>query len=392
VVLASHLLDMGISRTRLHTWLNGLLAVQNPVPAEDILTAAQTLVDAAPETFEVMLTVLEDTKTSAPRPPEWRSRGQAAEWLKAQGVEERPRQVGGLLLTLTAWDATQAASQAHDFADRLAARAAVGTKFPLAFHSNAFVSGHSKPFPLKRRRRADIRALERQRRLFDLTQPTPVDSALELVAQLDMAPSPVAVAGGWSAIESLLTGPGDRGNVVAADRLAALVACSWPRAELTTLAWGRLHQDAGQHEPLAQELRDVRENRQKAEVMLRAVSSGDDIGLVRPAELAAAERMRELVADPSDVLTRVRDHSMDTLRRLYRQRNLVLHGGQTQTVALEAALRTAAPLVGAGLDRVTHAFLLHGRSPLDTAARGDYRLKTLGGLGEPSVLSLFDDP
>lgn len=392
VALASHLLDAGVSRTRLHVWLTDLLAHQNPVPAQDLLTAAQTLLDTGPTDFEVLLTVAEDTKTSAPRPDRWRTRGQAAAWLIEQGVETRPRQSGGLLLTLSAWDARHAAAQAHDFADRLSARAAVGTKVPLVFHSEVFVAGHTDPFPLKRRRRADVRALERQRALFDLAEPTAVDSALELLAQLDMAPSPVAVAGGWSAVESLLTAPGDRGNTVAADRLAALVACSWPRAELTTLAWARVNQEGGDNAPLAQELRDKRENREKAEVMLRAINDGVETGLTRPAELAGVERMRDLVADPNDVLNRVRTHAMDTLRRLYRQRNLVLHGGQTQAVALEATLRTAAPLVGAGLDRVTHAFLVHARSPLDTAARGDYRLKTLGGPGEPSVLALFDDP
>lgn len=392
VAFASHLLDSGISRTRLHDWFNDLRGQQDPVPADDLLAAAQALLDSAPDQFEVMVLVVEDTKTSAPRPPQWRNRTQTAEWLTAQGVERRPRQSGGLLLTLTAWDAEHAVSQAHDFADRLAARTAVGTKFPLTFHSEAFVSGQTRAFPLKRRRRADVRALERERRLFDLDQATPVDSALELLAQLDMAPSPVAVAGGWSAVESLLTGPGDRGNVVAADRLAALVACSWPRAELTTLGWARANQRSGADEELAQSLRRTRENREKAQLMLRAISDGASINLERSAELAAAERMRELLNDPADVLNRVRAHATDTLRRLYRQRNLVLHGGQTQTVALEATLRTAAPLVGAGLDRVTHAFLVHGRNPLDTAARGDYRLKTLGGPGEPSVLALFDDP
>jgi hypothetical protein len=42
------------------------------------------------------------------------------------------------------------------------------------------------------------------------------------------------------------------------------------------------------------------------------------------------------------------------LRRLYRQRNLVLHWGRMNAVGLRAALRTAAPLVGAGMDRIAH--------------------------------------
>jgi hypothetical protein len=66
VALAAHLVDAGVSRTRLHTWLGDLLAHQSPVRAQDLLTAAKALLDAGPTTFEVLLTVAEDTKTSAP--------------------------------------------------------------------------------------------------------------------------------------------------------------------------------------------------------------------------------------------------------------------------------------------------------------------------------------
>jgi hypothetical protein len=59
---------------------------------------------------------------------------------------------------------------------------------------------------------------------------------MELVEPLDAQPPSAAVAGGWAAIEALLTGPGDRDQrMLAGDRMAALVACSFPRAELTTL-------------------------------------------------------------------------------------------------------------------------------------------------------------
>jgi hypothetical protein len=44
------------------------------------------------------------------------------------------------------------------------------------------------------------------------------------------------------------------------------------------------------------------------------------------------------------------------------------------------------------MDRVTHAYLVHGRHPLDTAARAEHRLTSLGGPVPISVLGLFDDP
>jgi hypothetical protein len=392
VALASHLLDSGVSRSRLNSWFKHMREQQDPVPAEEILRAARSLLAAGLDRFEVMLLVEAGAATRAARPPQWRDRTEAARWLEAQGVTRRPRQLGGLLLTIEAWDEEDAVARAHDVSDRLTARAAVGTKDGILFHPHAYLAGRSKPVPLRRRRRADVRALEREDRLFDLSRSSRVDSALELLAQLDIGPSPVAVAGGWSAIESLLTAPGDRGKVVAADRLAALVACSWPRAELTTLGWACVHRRAGGDDAFMQRLRDASENRDKAAAMLHAISNDVDLGLERPAELAAVQRMRDLLDRPAETLAAVRAHATDCLRRLYRQRNLVLHGGQTEAIALEATLRTAAPLVGAGLDRVTHAFLVHGRHPLDTAARAGHRLTSLGGPAPISVLGLFDDP
>lgn len=56
---------------------------------------------------------------------------------------------------------------------------------------------------------------------------------------------------------------------------------------------------------------------------------------------------------------------------------LIVRGGMTEAVGSGAALRLAAPLVGAGLDRVAHAALVSGLSPLELAARARVRLETL---------------
>ena len=79
-----------------------------------------------------------------------------------------------------------------------------------------------------------------------------------------------------------------------------------------------------------------------------------------------------------------------SLRRLYRQRNIVLHGGSTESVALDAALRTAAPLVGAGLDRVAHAYLADGITPLALAATAETSLALAGAQDAPPVTDLLE--
>jgi hypothetical protein len=80
------------------------------------------------------------------------------------------------------------------------------------------------------------------------------------------------------------------------------------------------------------------------------------------------------------------------MRRLYRARNIVLHGGALQGVAVESALRAAAPLVGAGLDRIAHATLVEELAPLDLAARAAVGLRLVGGETGLSVVDLLEPP
>lgn len=102
--------------------------------------------------------------------------------------------------------------------------------------------------------------------------------------------------------------------------------------------------------------------------------------------------MSELVADPRKVLGGAVTTFKIAMRRLYRARNIVLHGGVPQGVAVESALRAAAPLVGAGLDRIAHATLVEGLAPLDLAARAVVGLGLVGGETGLSVVDLLEPP
>ncbi len=100
--------------------------------------------------------------------------------------------------------------------------------------------------------------------------------------------------------------------------------------------------------------------------------------------------MSRLLANPFKELGDVRLVFAGVLRRLYRQRNIVAHGGTTAAVALDAALRTAAPLVGAGLDRVVHAALTLRVEPLDLAARAENSLALVSDPLGPAVTGLLE--
>ena len=99
--------------------------------------------------------------------------------------------------------------------------------------------------------------------------------------------------------------------------------------------------------------------------------------------------MSELARDSHRVLSDVQEHVATAFRRLYRQRNLVLHWGKTDGVALRASLRTTAPLVGAGIDRIIHAHYVDALSPLQLVARAKMALATVGTTNGPRCIELL---
>ena len=88
--------------------------------------------------------------------------------------------------------------------------------------------------------------------------------------------------------------------------------------------------------------------------------------------------LTQMVQTPGAALRDIRAHIESSVLRLYRVRNLVLHGGSVDAVALKACLRTVAPLVGAGLDRVAHAWYVEGLAPIELAARAATRVELVG--------------
>ncbi|MFG2133335.1 hypothetical protein ACGFNV_37010 [Streptomyces sp. NPDC048751] len=211
-----------------------------------------------------------------------------------------------------------------------------------------------------------------------------------------MAP---AVAGAWAAVESLLSHPDDpkenerSGKAVAADRMAAIIACSWPRAELTALAHRHKPREV---DDLTRAIAACTTNQERPGLVAEALRTTGAGALdftrtpTKYSDNPAAQRMADLVQDPRPVLNDVAGAFRIALRRLCRTRNIILHGGATQGVALEASLRTAAPLVGAGLDGVVHAAYAEDLAPLNLAARAEVALQLVNGETGLSVVNLLE--
>jgi hypothetical protein len=371
--ICSHLLDAGFSSDHLHRWWTYKTKHEaGNRKLGEVISDAHNLVSAPHVRYEILIAFESLPKTATP-PPRWLDATSVSSWIRRNGFENSTvRQRGGMLITLLARDATSAVENAEEMLDKISARVAVGVKGSFRPLNTAWVAGQLAPFPIGQRRRVvQIHALHREDQIYSSATPNEVDAAIELLAPLSSSSPAAAVAGGWAAIEALLSEPNDRGS--AAARMASIVACSYPRAELTPLSF--TVEAAGG--TVAQRLSGITKSRDRCEILARAIQDNQPLPLKAASDVAAAARIGAILAAPQAKLKDIESHLCVAFRRLYRQRNLILHGGKTGAVALRACLRTIAPLVGAGMDRIAHAWFVERIAPLELAARARIGLSQL---------------
>ena len=375
--IAAHLLDDGFHPNFLYDWWITEANRAETASLADLLDAAHSLVHRPQPLFEVLVAFTAVPRAASSPGPTWLNEAALKTWLRTHAHSPpAQRLLGGFLFSRQAKDAEAAVEAASGEVHRLVARAAVGTRNRLVAYDFAWVSGSSATHYLHHSRKVEVRALDRQRQLYRTSLGGHVESAIQLVAQLERGPLPPAVAGGWSAIESLLFGPGDEGAVLAGERLATVVACAYPRAELTRLADQR---SRGRRDPVARLLKEAASATERARIMLEAIGNGEDMRITGDAsEIAAAARITSLLSNPAQALRDIESAVAESFRRLYRHRNSVMHGGRIEGVALNATVRAAAPLVGAGIDRIAYAWMNEQLDPLELTARAGLRIATAG--------------
>jgi hypothetical protein len=377
--LASYLLDLGFNPDYLHRWwVRRIRYEPSQSTLSDLVTEAHTLSQGPEETYEVLVAF-----DAIPRmhqiPPDWMDAPTVSKWLLEHGFQiTGVRQNGGLLMRISARDPYASVEAARDRVENFAARVAAGTYGELKALPKAWVRSEPKPFQLARPGRgAEIHSLQRENQLYTDRDASGVDAAIALLRPLSTGTTSAAIAGAWAAIETLLCGPGDRERVEAADRLATIVACSFPRAELTQLSY--IVEKAGG--PLAAKLSKCSTNRERSRVLAEAIASGDALSLVDPSDEAALARLKTMSSNPRVAIQDVRRYVDAAFRRLYRCRNLILHGGLLAGPIQGSCLRTTAPLVGAGIDRIAHAWFIDGTEPRRFAAKARVSLELIAAGG-----------
>ncbi len=387
--IASHLLDIGLSSEFLYGWFRYAFKT-NPTPQTlaEIVTEAHILAQQAPKEYEVLILFREFPANAAGMPEGWIAAPEVISFLNEEGYPtEGIRQMGGIWIKVNARDPRSAVQAVAEILDRFSSRVQLATSGQLMPLPDVYLKGSRKSYPLhQKRRRVEVEALFRESQLYSIGQGVSrVDSAIELLSPLDSSSPSTAVAGGWAAIEAILTAPGDEDRLQAGYRMANLVTASFARAELTALSY-RIQRLGG---PLATTLAACPTNRDRALEVLRQLRAGTPLALTDPADLAAVERMRELLVEPQKRLNDISVHLSTVFRGLYRNRNIVLHGGKTNAVGLRSSLRNAAPLVGAGMDRIAHAWFVEGLQPVQIAARANVRLATVGAPDAADIVDLL---
>jgi hypothetical protein len=378
--IAAHLLDRGFNSNYLHRWWTYRLRVRQApdTTLSDLVVDASQLANKADAEYSVLVPFPSELKP--PRdllpPASWLDSTAVSAWVQANELTMPPdlHQQGGLLLAISALDPESAVQLAAERVELFAARVLLSLRKQVQNCGVAWVQGQTKLYSIERLIRGiKIGAMHRENRIWLETEADPyIDPAIELLAPLQSGATTTAIAGGWAAIESLLGEPKNK-RADPAERLATIVACSFPRAELTYLAYVLGEQD----EAFSRLLNEREENRDKAKFVATSVVDGSCPIPTEWSDRAAVARMREVLLAPKETLATIKDHIQDALARLYRQRNLILHAGRTHAVALRSTLRGATPLVGAGLDRICHARFVDGVTPIRLAGRARTALETV---------------
>ncbi len=387
--IAAHMLDSGLSAEFLHHWWTYKINHENGARTlADLMQDAHTLVQQQPRSYRILVAFQAAPSSKSGRPTNWLTPQRVSQWLTEHGFDpSRVRQSGGMEFTIAAQDPWSAVEATAEIVDTFSARVAVSSRDELRPVESVWIHHEPKPFRLKNRRRGlQVRALYREDRLYSDGRDAIIDAAFELLEPLaGGAPGP-AVAGGWAAIEALLFMPGDIERGMAGDRLAGIVAASFPRAELTALAY-KVAEGA---DPIGAQINAATTNRDRASVVANAIATGAQLPLTTDSDNAAVMRLGALLADPHSVLRDIQHHASSVFRRLYKNRNLVLHWGKTDAISLRPGLRTAAPLVGAGMDRVAHAWFVSQTPPHELAARATIRLALVGFSSSHGPLDLLE--
>jgi hypothetical protein len=326
--------------------------------------------------------------------PGWMTATETANWKRRHAPEAKPvRHQGSFLVEITARDVNSAADAARDVIAHLKTKFQLGSRNSIGILPAMWSMQRRSEFPkVATNRMINLASFGRLGKLQNLTTADYLANTLALVEPLQTAAPHIAVISGWSAVESLLVGPADADDIVAARRFSLIIAASLMRAEFTWLA--KTYTDENDDAD-ARALKKCRTNNERAKLFQALAFTRPALTLTKVTDNLALQRVRPALLHPRREITNIVEILTREFTRLYRKRNMVVHGGQIHGANLHSISETLTPLIGAGVDRIVHAELQFGVTPIELSAiaqaRVDYLSPTTSHSGG-GLLDLLEHP
>jgi len=285
-------------------------------------------------------------------------------------------------------DVNTAADRARARLDTLAAKFRLGTSAPIVLSSTMWSKDRGSSFPTRATNRLiSVKSFERLGRLHDFDEPQYLSNVLVLAQPLQTGAPHIAIVSGWAAIESMLVGPSDENDSVGASRFALIVAVSMIRAELTRLALKYIdsHDDS-----FADQLSACAENIDRARLMAMRLSEASACVMKDTVDNLAVDRILSVVINPRTEIEKMRSILTREFTRLYRKRNMTVHGGHITGANLHSVSELLSPLIGAGIDRVVHVGLKFDVTPIQMSATAEARMSYLVPASKDNPGNLLD--
>lgn len=386
--IGGHLLDLDFHPDYLHRWLDYLIRHDPKTPSlSDIVAEAERITKKPLQEFEVFIPLENKLGKMINNYENILDEKSFSAELDKAGIDSGTvKHQGGIKFKITARDVFTAVEKAGEWVESFTTRVTVGMKNKKpTVSSKAWIAGEKDGFTLRRSERSvELHELERNNQLIINGDPHIIDAAIELLAPMAFSSPSSAIVGGWAAIEGLLGSPGPDRGANAGDRMAAIIACSFPRAELTKLSYAVDKRSAE-----GAKLDACRNTFERINLLAQYIKDGTVLTFMIPEDQAAFERMKVIINDPKKSLADIEEHLKRVFRRMYRLRNLILHWGKTDAVALRTCLRTTAPLVGEGMDRIVHAYFKNKIQPMELAAFAKINLSIVDGDDTGNIISLL---
>jgi hypothetical protein len=376
--ITAHILGSGMHKNSLHRWLRDVQSKSATVTPGNFLREADRRLKAPEKVFTFCVPVDKRPpfEVSSKTAPGWMTATETADWKRRYAPEAKPaRHQGSFLIEITARDVNAAADAARDVIAHLRTKFQLGSPNSIGIHPKMWSMQKRSDFPtVATNRMINLASFDRLGRLQDLTTADYLINTLALVEPLQTAAPHIAVMSGWSAIESLLVGPADRDDIVAAQRFSLIIAASLMRAEFTWLAKTYIAENDNAD---ARALGECETNIERAKLFQMLAFNRPDLTLTNATDNLALQRVRPALQNPRQEVTNIAEILTREFTRLYRKRNMVVHGGQIRGANLHSISETLTPLIGAGIDRIVHAQLQFGVPPIELSAMAEARVEYL---------------